>query len=303
MIESLKLNFPGINRVEWYKLDYDTEEIKFKTDQETTASRSITRLYEPDLFEKVIDDAERLGQEQQDKDRNLIRYLMRHRHTTPFEMVSFIFLVRAPIHVARQWFRHRTWSYNEYSTRYKEAIDSFETTDPDKWRTQAKNNKQGSGEYIPEHGGIGDGFSLTRREEELQEHISVEYRARIEDGVAREQARKDLPLSTYTEFYGKVDLHNLFHFLSLRLDSHAQLEIRTYAQALATIIKPLVPNSYSAFEDYRLNGTHFSRQELEELRQLIGQDKLNCPSFWADEMKPDSLSDREWEEFKQKIGQ
>ena len=240
--------------------------------------------------------------QQVDKDRNLIRYLMRHRHTTPFEMVEFIFLVRAPIHVARQWFRHRTWSYNEYSTRYKEAIDSFETTEPDKWRTQAKNNKQGSEGYIPiclpidfQNSHARDGQDLCEKEELLHLKLKDIYEERLNAGVAREQARKDLPLSTYTEFYAKIDLHNLFHFLSLRMDGHAQLEIRTYANAISNIIKPLVPMAYEAFEDYRLNGCFFSAQEMLYLRRL-----LDSQDTEHDE-KPESFSDREWKEFKEKL--
>lgn len=248
--------------------------------------------------------------EQETKDEQLIRYLMRHRHTTPFEMVSFVFLVRAPIHVARQWFRHRTWSYNEYSTRYKEAIDSFETTEPDAWRLQATDNKQGSSGFLPTsylEGGAksltSDGQSLTRQEEIGLHHTSQIYKDRLEAGVAREQARKDLPLSTYTEFYAKVDLHNLFHFLSLRLDSHAQLEIRTYAQAIAEVCKPIVPISYAAFEDYRLNGVHFSSQEMNMIRILLDQTDnpgLTIAMFQGGN-KTVNMSDREWEEFLGKL--
>lgn len=251
-----------------------------------------------DQYQLIYTKAKELKQEQQTKDRNLIRYLMRHRHTTPFEMVSFIFLVRCPIHVARQWMRHRTWSYNEYSTRYKPAIDSFETTEPDSWRKQSTNNKQGSGEYIPQGSLIGGppttGMDLSNVEQNFHDQIRDVYNERLEAGVAREQARKDLPLSTYTEFYAKVDLHNLFHFLSLRLDSHAQLEIRTYAEAISNLIKPIVPVSYEAFEDYRLNASYFSSQEMTLLRTFLST---------LTEDKPDSLSDREWKEFKEKLNE
>jgi thymidylate synthase (FAD) len=254
-------------------------------------------------------------------------------NTTPFEMVSFVFLVRAPIHVARQWFRHRTWSYNEYSTRYKEAIDSFETTEPGAWRTQATNNKQGSGNYLTkwpegatvqfddededdtqliyrevngEHCFLRDenetiGEYLTERERNNQWSFQNCYEERLALGVAREQARKDLPLSTYTEFYAKVDLHNLFHFLSLRLDSHAQLEIRTYAEAIAKTIQPIVPISYEAFEDYRLNGSHFSAEEMKSLRKIMSDHYSTYEGTDYELTKPDSLSDREWKEFKEKL--
>ena len=231
------------------------------------------------------------------KDVGLIRYLMRHRHTTPFEMVSFVFLVRCPMHVARQWMRHRTWSYNEYSTRYKEAIDSFETTGPDAWRLQATDNKQGSDGVIENT----LGRSLSSNESELQHRITNEYRYRIESGVSREQARKDLPLSTYTEFYAKVDLHNLFHFLSLRMDSHAQLEIRTYANAISEIIKPIIPASYQAFEDYRLNSSSFSAQEMEIIKRSISFYKDQLEGTDKELSKPSTCSDREWKEFLEKV--
>jgi thymidylate synthase (FAD) len=202
-------------------------------------------------------DSERARQD----DRGLIRYLMRNRHTTPFEMCEIKFHVRAPIEVMRQWLRHRMWSYNEYSMRYSEAIASQQKTAPDAWRFQSKDNKQGSGGFLSED----VGRALTNDEVWLQEAAEKIYQERLTAGVAKEQARKDLPLSTYTEVYAKVDLHNLLHFLSLRMDPHAQLEIRSYANAIAEIVKTWVPFAWEAFQDFRLQGMALSRLEVEAL--------------------------------------
>jgi thymidylate synthase (FAD) len=195
-------------------------------------------------------------------DAALIRYLMRHRHTTPFEMCELKFHVRVPMDAWRQWIRHRTANVNEYSTRYSEAIDSAQRTSPDGWRVQSSANKQGSGGLLSRE----DGAFLSAEEEVFQRSAREVYERRIALGVAREQARKDLPLSTYTEAYWKIDLHNLFHFLSLRMDSHAQQEIRVYANAMAEIVRDAFPTAYQAFEDYRLNALPLSRLEIEVIR-------------------------------------
>jgi len=199
-------------------------------------------------------------------DRGLIRYLLRHRHTTPFEMAEIKLLVRVPMDCWRQWIRHRTASVNEYSTRYSLAIDAAQTTTPDQWRSQAANNRQGSGELVD--AALGD--SLTESERELQALSRKVYQERIDRGIAREQARKDLPLSTYTEAYWKIDLHNLLHFLALRMDSHAQLEIRHYATAIGEqIVKPLFPIVWEAFLDYRMQSDALSRLEIEAIQRLM----------------------------------
>jgi len=201
-------------------------------------------------------------------DRTLIRYLMRHRHTTPFEMAEIKFLVRVPMDCWRQWIRHRTASVNEYSTRYSVAIDATQTTLPTEWRTQAASNRQGSGAALPAE--IGE--TLTAAERELQAKARQVYEERLAAGVAREQARKDLPLSTYTEAYWKVDLHNLLHFLALRMDSHAQEEIRLYATTIGEqIVKPLFPIVWEAFEDYRVHSIMLTRLEQEVVRRLMQQ--------------------------------
>jgi len=201
-------------------------------------------------------------------DRGLIRYLMRHRHSTPFEMVELKFLCRVPMDTWRQWIRHRTANVNEYSTRYSLAIDAAQHTPPDQWRSQAANNRQGSGEFLSEE----IGAELTKSEAEMLDGVRKLYEKRIELGVAREQARKDLPLSTYTEAYWKVDLHNLLHFLSLRMDSHAQLEIREYATAMGEqIIKPLFPLVWEAFVDFRQQGMFLTRLDVEVVGRLTAR--------------------------------
>lgn len=208
------------------------------------------------------------GTRQVSDDRGLIRYLMRHRHSTPFEMAEIKVLVRVPMDCWRQWIRHRTASVNEYSTRYSLAIDAAQHTPADAWRGQAASNRQGSEGALPNE----LGQKLTAAEADVLERSRQEYLRRIELGVAREQARKDLPLSTYTEAYWKIDLHNLFHFLALRMDSHAQLEIREYATTLGEqIVKPLFPLAWEAFVDYRLEGAVLSRLEREVIRRLAGR--------------------------------
>lgn len=209
-------------------------------------------------------------------DRTLIRYLLRHRHTTPFEMAEVKLLVRVPMDCWRQWIRHRTANVNEYSTRYSLAIDASQTTTPDEWRTQAESNRQGSGDMLPEDVGT----ELTQQETELQDQIRAVYQDRIDRGVAREQARKDLPLSTYTEAYWKVDLHNLLHFLALRMDHHAQLEIRNYATAIGEqIIKPLFPVVWEAFLDYRMQAMHLTRLDIGVIQRLSASADAGAPPF------------------------
>ncbi|WP_437206261.1 FAD-dependent thymidylate synthase [Planctomicrobium sp. SH664] len=198
-------------------------------------------------------------------DRTLIRYLLRHRHTTPFEMAEIKLLVRVPMDCWRQWIRHRTANVNEYSTRYSVAIDSAQQTPEDEWRSQATTNRQGSEGFLDS----GIGAQLSASEQEFQDAARKLYQDRLDAGVAREQARKDLPLCTYTEAYWKVDLHNLLHFLALRMDSHAQLEIREYATTIGEkIIAPLFPVVWEAFQDYRMRAMFLSRLDLEVIQRL-----------------------------------
>ncbi len=198
-------------------------------------------------------------------DRTLIRYLMRHRHSTPFEMAEIKLLVRVPMDTWRQWVRHRTANINEYSTRYSIAIDAAQTTPPDQWRGQAATNRQGSEGALPRE----TGEQLSADEAAMLAESRRVYEARLEAGVAREQARKDLPLSTYTEAYWKVDLHNLLHFLALRMDPHAQKEIRDYATTIGEqIVRPCFPVVWEAFLDYRMQGMLLTRLDLGVIERL-----------------------------------
>ena len=203
------------------------------------------------------------------EDRGLIRYLMRHRHTTPFEMCELKLHIRVPMDTWRQYIRHRTASVNEYSTRYSVAIDAAQRTQPTEWRLQSPLNRQGSsGTVPPDVGG-----RLSDEERELQERARAVYQGRLAAGVAREQARKDLPLATYTEAYWKIDLHNLLHFLDLRMDDHAQHEIRCYATTIGReIVAKWVPAVWEAFLDYRRHAVHFSRIEAAVVRLLNRND-------------------------------
>jgi len=231
------------------------------------------------------------------EDKGLIRYLMRHKHTSPFEMVEFKFHVKVPMDCWRQWIRHRTANVNEYSTRYSLAIDEKQETSSEYWRFQARDNKQGSSGFLSAE--LGNNFS--EKEKEFHEIASNLYKERINAGIAKEQARKDLPLSTYTEAYWKIDLHNLLHFLKLRLDRHAQYEIRVYAEAIAQIVKDVCPLSYEAFEDYSLNAVTFSAPELQWIKNKLEA----VPLFVSEkeEMKNTVFggNGRETEEFMEKL--
>ncbi len=243
------------------------------------------------------------GTKKVSEDRGLIRYLMRNRHTTPFEMCEIKFHVRVPMDTWRQWIRHRTANVNEYSTRYSIAIDTTQKTAPNQWRLQAKNNKQGSEGFLDES----IGKKLTEREEELQNFAREIYQERLELGVAREQARKDLPLSTYTEAYWKIDLHNLLHFLSLRMDSHAQYEIRSYANVIGNeIVARWCPLAWEAFLDYQVNSITFSSYEIKIISALIQNNtdeavKIAEELGWLNKVENRFVRNRERIEFEEKI--
>lgn len=217
------------------------------------------------------------GTKKINNDEGLIRYLLRHRHTTPFEMCELKFLVRVPMDIWRQWIRHRTANVNETSTRYSVAIDSCQKAT--KWRLQSKFNNQGSDGFVdsfPDDWGSDGGQSrspqevLSELERDFHKTARRIYEQRLKFGVAREQARKDLPLSTYTEAYWKIDLHNLLHFLALRMDSHAQEEIREYANAIGKIVEQLYPLTWAAFLDYRVNAVTLSARDLKAFNSLFG---------------------------------
>jgi len=193
-------------------------------------------------------------------DRALIRYLMRHKHTTPFEMVEFKFHIRAPIYVARQWLRHRTASVNEMSARYSVIPDEFYL--PDQLRKQSMSRGQGGEEPF-------ESPNLLAKQKtscDLAFHV---YDELLEKGVSRELARAHLPQCTFTEFYWKIDLHNLLHFLSLRMEDHAQKEIRDLANQIFNLIQPIVPVTCEAFEDFRLGSMTLSKLEIESIRQCL----------------------------------
>lgn len=209
------------------------------------------------------------GTKKVSQDRGLIRYLLRNSHTTPFEMCELKIHVRVPMDCWRQWIRHRTANVNEYSTRYSVAIDAMRATQPGEWRLQSEINKQGSTGITDE----GVGVELTKAEEEFHQTCRDVYQHRLDKGIAREQARKDLPLATYTEAYWKIDLHNLLHFLFLRMDSHAQYEIRQYANAIGNeIVSKWVPLTWEAFNDYRVNALRLSALEVKMIALLIKGD-------------------------------
>lgn len=238
------------------------------------------------------------------EDRGLIRYLMRHRHTTPFEMCEIKLHVRAPMDAWRQWIRHRTANINEYSTRYSVAIDASQRTDPAEWRQQAISNRQGSEGFLD----IESGRQLSKKELELQESARAVYRERLDAGVAREQARKDLPLSTYTEAYWKTDLHNLLHFLKLRMDVAAQYEIRCFAQTIGyQMVSKWCPITWEAFLDYSVHSTSFSRLELDVLSAIGAGNReqavTKAEGFgWLKSENGTLKHNRERAEFEEKLG-
>lgn len=243
------------------------------------------------------------GTKKLNEDRGLIRYLLRHRHTTPFEMCEIKLHVKVPIDCWRQWIRHRTANVNEYSTRYSVAIDEAQKTDPGQWRTQSPSNKQGSDGYLPHQ----DGTLLSEKEKNLQTFAREVYDERLEKGVAREQARKDLPLSTYTEAYWKIDLHNLLNFLSLRMDSHAQMEIRSYAKIIGeNIVSRWCPLTWEAFQDYRVSSLSFSHPEQEIMKAIITNSPSDARNIAISRAfikmeKGELIKSRECKEFESKL--
>jgi len=198
----------------------------------------------------------------------LIDFLMRHRHTSPFEMVEFTFHVKAPIFVVRQWFRHRTASVNEISARYSVLKDEFYEPKPEFLRAQSDFNKQVGEGNLPS--------DAASRAAELiagaSKNVYAIYKDLLDLGVAREQARSVLPVGIYTEFYWKQDLHNLLHFLKLRLDQNAQEEIRAYARAISRFVKDSVPLVWAAFEEHVLHAQMLSAEELKVLSRMINRE-------------------------------
>jgi thymidylate synthase (FAD) len=237
------------------------------------------------------------------EDRGLIRYLLRHRHTTPFEMCEIKLHVRVPMDSWRQWIRHRTANVNEYSTRYSVAIDAGQQTSASEWRLQAALNRQGSEGWLAPR----QGAELSRQESELHKKCRTVYQERLKAGVAREQARKDLPLSTYTEAYWKIDLHNLLHFLALRMHTTAQFEIRSYAEVIGNqIVSKWCPITWEAFLDYSLNAMTLSRLEVQILSSLTRGEteqavRLAGDFGWLTFEEGELKRNRERTEFEEKL--
>ncbi len=227
------------------------------------------------------------------EDEGLIRYLMRHWHSTPFEMCEIKYHVKLPIFVARQWIRHRTANVNEYSARYSIMDKDVYIPERAHLAVQSSDNRQGRGEILDEETATrvlallrDDAAQTYGHYEEMLDETGI--------GLARELARMNLTLNTYTQWYWKTDLHNLFHFLRLRADTHAQYEIRVYAEAMMETVKAWVPMSYAAFVDYRLGSVSFSAKMLAVLKQMLAGDAVEQPAS--------GLSKREWAEMMAALG-
>lgn len=219
------------------------------------------------------------------QDGALIDYLLRHQHTSPFEQVVMTFHVKMPIFVARQWVRHRTGRMNEVSGRYSIMKEEFYVPEAEKVAPQSKDNKQGR---ASEAFDSETANKIINQLEEGQKSSYENYSELLDAGLAREIARINLPLSLYTEFYWEMDLHNLFHFLKLRLDSHAQYEIRVYAEVMLEMCKKVAPMATESFINHQNNGVNFSGEEMEALRAIL-------------DGKPNPLEGKKKDRFEEKI--
>ena len=230
-------------------------------------------------------------------DAGLINYLLRHRHTTPFEMCEIKFHIKVPIFIARQWIRHRTANINEYSARYSVLDREFYIPSLDQLASQSTQNHQGRGDVL-------DGAEANEVLQILKEDSIRNYDHYVEmlnedpdgnkidedrNGLARELARMNLTLNAYTQWYWKIDLHNLLHFLSLRADAHAQYEIRVYAEAMLETVKRWVPITYNAFQQYRVGGINLSASALSVVKKLLAGDRIT--------QEDSGMSKREWREL------
>ena len=222
-------------------------------------------------------------------DEGLIRYLMRHWHSTPFEMCEVKFHVKLPVFVARQWIRHRTANVNEYSGRYSILDREFYIPAPEHLAAQSSQNHQGRGEVL--QGAEAQRVLDLLREDAMRSYDSYEAMLSQEgqQGLARELARMNLPANIYTQWYWKVDLHNLLHFLRLRADSHAQYEIRAYADIMCDITRDWVPAAFGAFQDYRMNAVNLSAQAADALRRRLAGEVVTQDNA--------GMGAREWREF------
>ena len=236
------------------------------------------------------------GTKQVNEDRGLIRYLLRHQHTTPLEMVEFKFHLRVPIFVMRQWIRHRTANVNEYSGRYSEIPDLFYVPEENQITKQSTQNKQGGSDEKIEHS---DFWRIRLQQEQVNSYKA--YTECLEGDMRKELARINLPVSAYTEFYWKNDLNNIFKFLYLRLDTHAQYEIRVFAEAMAKLVKEKCPLAYEAFEDYVLNAIKLTAIDLKAIQFLQGRESLMKDEQTEAELVKIFNNKRELAEFKEKV--
>ena len=234
-------------------------------------------------------------------DKGLIKYLMRHRHSTPFEMCEIKFHIKLPIFIARQWIRHRTANVNEYSARYSILDKEFYIPSAENLAAQSAINNQGRGDALTDDE-ASNVIQILKKDAEqtysnyetlLNESSEGNIIYESKSGIARELARMNLTLNTYTQWYWKIDLNNLLHFLALRADDHAQYEIRVYADAMLDIVKKWVPLTYEAFEDYRIGGTELSAKEVNLMRKLLKGEKVS--------FEEEGLSKREWSELQRKF--
>ncbi len=234
-------------------------------------------------------------------DKGLIKYLMRHRHSTPFEMCEIKFHIKLPIFIARQWIRHRTANVNEYSARYSILDKEFYIPSAENLAAQSQINNQGRGDALTDD----EASNVIQILKNDAEQTYANYETLLNEnssggvldagklGIARELARMNLTLNTYTQWYWKIDLNNLLHFLALRADDHAQYEIRVYADVMLDLVKKWVPLTYEAFEDYRMGGTELSAKEIKLMRKLLKGEKVS--------FEEEGLSKREWSELQRKF--
>jgi thymidylate synthase (FAD) len=229
------------------------------------------------------------GTRQARDDAGLVRYLMRHWHSTPFEMCEVKLHVKLPVFVARQWIRHRTANVNEYSARYSILDREFYIPRPEHLAAQSASNNQGRGEVLGSDEAMRVLEILRGDAGRAYDHYEAMLSTEGQQGLAGELARMNLPANIYTQWYWKVDLHNLFRFLRLRADPHAQYEIRVYAEAICAVVRDWVPHAWAAFEDYRLNAVTFSGKGMAALRRMLAGETVT--------QEDSGMSKGEWREF------
>lgn len=242
------------------------------------------------------------GTKQVNQDKGLINYLMRHWHTTPFEMCEIKFHIKLPMFVARQWIRHRTANVNEYSARYSILDKEFYVPKPEHLAPQSKQNHQGRSNEALQGAEAARALEILKGDslqcyDHYEEMLNMNPEGGVQDenkqGLARELARMNLTMNYYTQWYWKIDLHNLFHFLMLRADSHAQYEIRAYADVMLDIVKKWCPFAYEAFDEFRMNGAQFSRGGLNVVKRMLAGEKVT--------QENSGITKREWDELMAKI--